>query len=178
LKGRRLVGHSDNAKYHHARLHAIWREERIPTFELDFLPAYSPELNPIERVRKLTRRLCLHNRYFGSSRASSRPSSTSSANGRMGMKPSAPMRNYLKPLFMVELELARNVGVEYIAAQSSPFKNPSRSTGASQLDRSSIRSFMHPSRTCRRPRGEAEIWATGLRCRVTIPFSPTFDLSG
>ena len=25
----------------------------------------SPELNPIERVRKLTRRLCLHNRYFG-----------------------------------------------------------------------------------------------------------------
>jgi hypothetical protein len=31
---------------------------------LDFLPPYSPELNPIERVWKLTRRLCLHNRYF------------------------------------------------------------------------------------------------------------------
>ena len=30
-----------------------------------FLPAYSPDLNPIERVWKLTRRLCLHNRYFG-----------------------------------------------------------------------------------------------------------------
>jgi hypothetical protein len=30
-----------------------------------FLPPYSPELNPIERVWKLTRRLCLHNRYFG-----------------------------------------------------------------------------------------------------------------
>ena len=28
-----------------------------------YLP--SPELNPIERVWKLTRRLCLHNRYFG-----------------------------------------------------------------------------------------------------------------
>jgi transposase len=28
------------------------------------LPPYSPELNPIERIWKLTRRLCLHNRYF------------------------------------------------------------------------------------------------------------------
>jgi transposase len=33
-------------------------------FALDFLPPYSPELNPIERVWKLTRRNCLHNRYF------------------------------------------------------------------------------------------------------------------
>jgi len=31
---------------------------------MDFLPPYSPELNPIERVWKLTRRQCLHNRYF------------------------------------------------------------------------------------------------------------------
>jgi transposase len=29
-----------------------------------FLPAYSPDLNPIERVWKLTRRLSVHNRYF------------------------------------------------------------------------------------------------------------------
>ncbi len=36
-----------------------------PQFGLDFLPPYSPDLNPIERVWKLTRRLCLHNRYFG-----------------------------------------------------------------------------------------------------------------
>ncbi len=35
-----------------------------PAFELDYLPPYSPELNPIERVWKLTRRRCLHNRYF------------------------------------------------------------------------------------------------------------------
>src|SRR3954464_9678192 len=38
---------------------------RLHNFRLDFLPPYSPELNPIERVWKLTRRLCLHNRYFG-----------------------------------------------------------------------------------------------------------------
>lgn len=63
--GRRVVVISDNAKYHHARLHQSWREERAATFALDYLPPYSPELNPIERVWKLTRRLCLHNRYFG-----------------------------------------------------------------------------------------------------------------
>lgn len=55
----------DNAKFHHARLHKAWREKMAPRFELSFLPPYSPELNPIERVWKLTRRLCLHNRYFG-----------------------------------------------------------------------------------------------------------------
>ena len=33
-------------------------------FMLDYLPPYSPELNPIERVWKLTRRQCIHNRYF------------------------------------------------------------------------------------------------------------------
>jgi hypothetical protein len=31
---------------------------------LDYLPPYSPELNPIEQVWKLTRRQCPHNRYF------------------------------------------------------------------------------------------------------------------
>ena len=42
------------------------RDETLsaPEFALDFLPSYSPELNPIERVWKLTRRRCVHNRYF------------------------------------------------------------------------------------------------------------------
>ncbi|MBE0540915.1 MAG: transposase, partial [Verrucomicrobia bacterium] len=31
---------------------------------MHFLPPYSPQLNPIERVWKLTRRTCLHNQYF------------------------------------------------------------------------------------------------------------------
>ncbi len=31
---------------------------------LNYLPPYSPELNPIERVWKLTRRQCILNRYF------------------------------------------------------------------------------------------------------------------
>ena len=62
--GRRVVVITDNAKYHHARIHKDWREVQAPRFALNFLPAYSPELNPIERVWKLTRRVCVHNRYF------------------------------------------------------------------------------------------------------------------
>jgi transposase len=62
--GRRVVAITDNARYHHAKLHAQWREENSHRFALNFLPAYSPELNPIERLWKLTRRLCVHNRYF------------------------------------------------------------------------------------------------------------------
>lgn len=61
---RRVIVITDNVAYHRARVHAAWRAEQSPNFELDFLPPYSPELNPIERVWKLTRRLCLHNRYF------------------------------------------------------------------------------------------------------------------
>jgi transposase len=62
--GRRVVIITDNAKYHHAKLHADWRSQHAPQFVLDFLPPYSPDLNPIERLWKLTRRLCIHNRYF------------------------------------------------------------------------------------------------------------------
>ena len=62
--GRRVVVIIDNAKYHHAKLHAAWRAEQEPDFTLSYLPPYSPDLNPIERVWKLTRRLRLHNRYF------------------------------------------------------------------------------------------------------------------
>ena len=54
----------DNAKYHHAKLHQPWREQQAPGFVLDYLPPYSPELNPIERVWKRTRRNCVHNIYF------------------------------------------------------------------------------------------------------------------
>lgn len=63
--GRRVVLITGNAKGHHARLHRAWRVEHAARFTLDYLPAYSPELNPIERIWKLTRRRCLHNRYFG-----------------------------------------------------------------------------------------------------------------
>ena len=62
--GRRVLVLADNARYHHASLHAQWREECSDRFCQLFLPPYSPDLNPIERVWKLTRRLANHNRYF------------------------------------------------------------------------------------------------------------------
>lgn len=61
---RPVVVIADNATFHHATLHKAWRGQRAGKFDLDFLPPYSPDLNPIERVWKLTRRLCVHNRYF------------------------------------------------------------------------------------------------------------------
>ncbi len=61
---RRVVVITDNARYHYARLHRRWREEHADKFALDYLPPYSPDLTPIERVWKLTRRQCVHNRYF------------------------------------------------------------------------------------------------------------------
>jgi len=69
---RRCASHSgghavvivDNASYHHARLHKTWRELHSADFQLYYLRPYSPELNPIERVWKLTRRKCLNNQYL------------------------------------------------------------------------------------------------------------------
>lgn len=62
--GRRVVVIVDNSSYHHSKVHQPWRENRADQFMLDFLPPYSPDLNPIERVWKLTRRSCIHNHYF------------------------------------------------------------------------------------------------------------------
>jgi len=65
-RGRRTMVIADNAKYHHAKLHELWRQNQAERFALDFLPSYSPELNPAERIWKLTRRKRLHNCYFPS----------------------------------------------------------------------------------------------------------------
>lgn len=64
--GRKVIVVLDNVRYHHAVLHKEWRAACEDSFQLAFLPSYSPELNSIERLWKLTRRLCLHNRYFES----------------------------------------------------------------------------------------------------------------
>jgi len=49
---------------HHAVLLAPLRRRYRKVLTLLFLPPYSPQLAPIERVWKLTRRLATHNRYF------------------------------------------------------------------------------------------------------------------
>jgi transposase len=56
----------DNARYHHANLHKEWRKQKTTEFQMLYLPPYSPELNPVERVWKMTRRMATHNKYFHS----------------------------------------------------------------------------------------------------------------
>ena len=56
----------DNATWHRARdlkPFFIKNQKRLVRI---FLPPYSPELNPIERVWRITRRQITHNRYFES----------------------------------------------------------------------------------------------------------------
>lgn len=52
----------DNALYHHATI--VTEFAFLMGIDLLFLPPYSPELNPIERVWKLVRKHATHNRYF------------------------------------------------------------------------------------------------------------------
>lgn len=56
----------DNAKWHKAQVlkdFFIQNQDRLVRI---FLPPYSPELNPAERVWRITRRMVTHNRYFPS----------------------------------------------------------------------------------------------------------------
>jgi transposase len=63
-RGRTMLVIVDNARWHHARQLQPWLDEHRHVLQLDFLPPYSPVLNPVERVWKLTRYQCTHNRYF------------------------------------------------------------------------------------------------------------------
>lgn len=63
-RGRRMVLILDNARYHHARSLRPFLDSRRARVRLDFLPPYSPDLNPTERVWKLARKLATHNQYF------------------------------------------------------------------------------------------------------------------
>lgn len=63
-RGRRMILVLDNARYHHAVLLSAFLRRQARRLRLLFLPPYSPQLAPIERVWKLTRRLATHNRYF------------------------------------------------------------------------------------------------------------------
>ncbi len=55
----------DNVRFHHAKLLKKWLRKH-PKLELFYLPAYSPELNPIERAWWYMRKKITHNRYIKS----------------------------------------------------------------------------------------------------------------
>jgi transposase len=63
-RGKKMIVVVDNARWHHAKALQPWLRQHRGALRLDFLPPYSPELNHIERVWKLTRRICTHNQYF------------------------------------------------------------------------------------------------------------------
>lgn len=63
---KKIVMVLDNARFHHAKMNMAFLQSIKKRLELLFLPAYSPDLNPIERFWKLTRRNVTHNRYFES----------------------------------------------------------------------------------------------------------------
>lgn len=63
-RGKRMVIVLDNARYHHAILLAPLLRKYRKVLTLLFLPPYSPQLAPVERVWKLARRLATHNRFF------------------------------------------------------------------------------------------------------------------
>jgi transposase len=60
---KRFVLYLDNARYHHARLVREWlaqfQDQHGVVFVLEFLPAYSPNLNLIERLWKFLRKKAL-----------------------------------------------------------------------------------------------------------------------
>ena len=63
---KKMVVVLDNASYHRAKLLQPLLAAHRDHFELRFLPPYSPQLAPIERVWRLTRRLATHNLHFNS----------------------------------------------------------------------------------------------------------------
>ena len=63
-KGKKMQIIPDNAGYHHAKLILPWLEKHKDLLFPDYLPPYSPKLNPMGRVWKLLKKLKLHNQYF------------------------------------------------------------------------------------------------------------------
>ena len=64
--GQKLAMIIDNAGYHKKRELWPFYAENRQRLRMLWLPPYSPELNPIERVWRLTRRQVTHNKYFES----------------------------------------------------------------------------------------------------------------
>lgn len=62
----------DNAPWHQKAIRLIWKEEHPEYQDIRdkmtyiSLPPYSPDLNPIEQVWRITRREMTHNRYYAS----------------------------------------------------------------------------------------------------------------
>ena len=54
----------DNVRFHHAKLLIPFLDKNKDKLELMFLPSYSPDFNPIERVWRYMRKKITNNRYI------------------------------------------------------------------------------------------------------------------
>jgi transposase len=63
-KGKKVIMILDNVRYHHSRKLKQFLENHKDRIELFFLPPYSPELNPMERIWWYMRKKITHNRYI------------------------------------------------------------------------------------------------------------------
>ena len=59
----KIILYVDNVRYHHAKALKPFLEVH-PELEIRYLPAYSPDLNPVERVWWYMRKSITHNRYL------------------------------------------------------------------------------------------------------------------
>lgn len=64
--GQKIVMILDNARIHHAKLLQPFLQQNKEVLELVFLPPYSPQLNPIEKVWGWLKRTCIYNVFFKS----------------------------------------------------------------------------------------------------------------
>jgi transposase len=62
---RKIIIYVDNVRYHHAKALKPFLEAH-PALDIRYLPAYSPDLNPVERVWWYMRKCITHNRYLTS----------------------------------------------------------------------------------------------------------------
>lgn len=63
---RKIIMVVDNVRYHHAKRLKPILEKYKDRIEIVYLPAYSPDLNPIERIWWYMRKKITHNRYIES----------------------------------------------------------------------------------------------------------------
>jgi transposase len=62
--GKRLIIYSDNARYNHALALKEWVAKQNGQIELRYLPPYSPNLNPIERLWKFMKKEVINSIYY------------------------------------------------------------------------------------------------------------------
>jgi len=65
-KDKKVLMFLDNVKYHHAKMLKPFLEKNKDKIELFFLPPYSPDFNPMERIWWFMRKKITHNRYINS----------------------------------------------------------------------------------------------------------------